>query len=120
MISQTISPTNMYVMMKKRHGRQSDWFFPKDSYSFPSCGRQAVIVLHEKMVGCVDSAAVNKETTETQVADIPVDSETQLQPLLEFHNLHIVPKYTQWFQSPVCVKGFKRCKNSGLFVGARK
>jgi len=113
-MSWTISPTNMYVMMKKRQGRQSDWFFPKDSYSLPSCGRQAIIVLHEKMVGYVDSSAVNKKTT-----DIPVDSETQLDPLLDFHNLHIVPKCTQWFQSPVCVKGFRRCKNIELFVGAR-
>lgn len=119
-MSRTVSLTSMYVMIKKRHGRQSDWFFPKDSYCLPSCGRQAVIVLHEKMVGCVDSAAVNRTTTETHVADIPVDSETQLEPLLEFYNLHITPKCTQWFQSPVCVKGFKRCKNGGLFVGARK
>jgi len=119
-MSRTVSPTNMYVMIKKRHGRQSDWFFPKDSYTLPSCGRQAVIVLHEKMVGCVDSAAVNRTMTETHVADLPVDSETQLEPLLEFHNLHIAPKCTQWFQSPVCVKGFRRCKDGGLFVCARK
>jgi hypothetical protein len=120
MMCRTLSPTNMYVMMKKGQGTQSDWFFPKDSYSLPSCGRQAIIVLHEKMVGCVDSAAVNKETTETQVSAIPLDSETQLEPLLEFQNLHLIPKCTQWFQSPVCVKGFRRCKNSGLFVGARE
>jgi len=118
-MSRTISTTNMYVMMKKRQGRQSDWFFPKDSYNLPSCGRQAIIVLHEKMVGYVDSAAVNKKTSETEVSDIPVDSETQLEPLLEFRNLHIVPKCTQWFQSPVCVKGFRRCKNIESFVGSR-
>lgn len=118
-MSQTVSPTNMYVMMKKGQGRQSDWFFPKDSYSLPSCGRQAIIVLHEKMVGYIDSAAVSKKTTEIQVSDMPVDSETQLEPLLDFHNLHIVLKCTQWFQSPVCVKGFRRCKNIELFVGTR-
>ena len=120
MLNQTISPTNMYLMLKKRQGRQSDWFFPKDSYSLPSCGRQAIIVLREEMVGCVDSGAVYKKTTETQVVDIPVDAETHLEPLLKFDNLHIVPKCTQWFQSPVCVRGFRRCKNIGLFVSTSK
>ena len=71
------------------------------------------------MVGYVDSAAVNKKTTEIQVSDIPIDSEAQLEPLLDIHSLHIVPKCTQWFQSPVCVKGFRRCKNIELFAGAR-
>jgi hypothetical protein len=116
MLNQTLSPTNMYVMLKKRQGRQSDWFFPKDCYSLPSCGRQAVIILHEKVVAYVDSDPVCKNT-EIQVVDTPVDAETQQDPLLEFKNLHIVPKYTQWLQSPVCVKGFRRCRNNGLFVG---
>jgi hypothetical protein len=118
MINQTLGPTNMYVMLKKRKGGHSDWFFPKDSYSLPSCGRQAVIVLHENMVGYVDSAVVNTKTTETQVGDKPVDSKTELEPVQELDTLHIVPKFTQWLQCPVCVKGFRRCKNSGLFVGA--
>jgi hypothetical protein len=117
MLNQTVGPTNMYVMLKKRQGRQSDWFFPKDSYSLPSCGRQAIIILHEKVVVYVDSDPVYKKTTETELADTPVDAETQQNPLLEFDNLHIVPKCAQWFQSPVCVKGFKRCRNGRLFVG---
>jgi hypothetical protein len=112
MLNLTISPTNMFVMLKKRQARQSDWFFPKDSYSLPSCGHQAKIVLHEPVVVYVD-----KETTGTQVADTQVDAETQQESMLKFDNLHVVPKHTQWFQSPVYVKGFRRCKNSGLFVG---
>jgi hypothetical protein len=110
----------MYVMLKKRIGSQSNWLLPKDSFSIPSCGRQAIIVLHEDMVGYVDSGAGNTETTETQVADIPIGSESQLEPVLELDTLHIVSRCTQWFQSPVCVKGFRRCKNIESFVGARR
>jgi hypothetical protein len=85
MLNLTISPTNMFVMLKKRQARQSDWFFRKDSYSLPSCGHQAKIVLHEKVVVYVDK-----------------DAETQQESVLKFDN---------WFQSPVYVKGFRRCKD---------
>lgn len=118
MLDHSISPTNMYVMLKKKQGRQSEWFVPKDSYSLPFCGRQAIIILSEQVEQQVDSDTFCKKTTQSKPADVPVDTETQQSPLLEFNNLHIVPKSMQWFQSRVCLKGFKHCKNSGLSVGS--
>jgi hypothetical protein len=112
MLNQSISPTNMYVMLKKKQGRQSEWFVPKDSYKLPFCGRQAIIILSEQVEQQVDSDTSFKKTTGSQPGDLPVDTETQQDPLLEFDDLHIVPKSTQWFQSRVCLKGFKHCKNS--------
>jgi hypothetical protein len=108
----------MYVMLKKKQGRQSEWFIPKDSYNLPFCGRQAIIFLSEQVEQQVDSDAFHKKTSGSQSGDVPVDAETQQDPLPEFDNLHIVPKCTQWFQSPVCLKGFKHCKNSGFSVGS--
>ncbi|PNF28530.1 hypothetical protein B7P43_G14445 [Cryptotermes secundus] len=114
MLDQSLIPTNMYVMLKRKEGRQSEWFVPKDSYSLPFCGRQAIILLSEQVEQQVDSDTFCKKTTGSQPGDVPVDTETQQEPLLEFGNLHIVTKSTQWFQSRVCLKGFKHCKNSGL------
>lgn len=118
MLDQSISPTNMYVMLKKKQGRQSEWFVPKDSYSLPFCGRQAVFILSEQVEQQVDCETFCKETTRSQPPDVPVDAETRQASVLEFNNLHIVPKSMQWFQSRVCLKGFKHCKNSGLSVGS--
>lgn len=117
MLDRSLSPTNMYVMLKKQ-GRQSEWFVPKDYYSLPSCGRQAIIILSEQVEQKVDSDTFCKKTIGSQPGDVPVDTETQHEPLLEFDNLHIVPKCTQWFQSRVCLKGFKHCKNSVLSAGS--
>jgi hypothetical protein len=118
MLDQSLSPTNMYVMIKKKQGRHSEWFLPKDSYNLPFCGRQAVIFLSEQVDQQVGSDTFCKKSSGFRPGDVPVDTETQQEPLLEFDNLHIVPKSTQWFQSRVCLKGFKHCKNSGLSVGS--
>jgi len=110
MLSQSISPTNMYVMLRKKQGRQSGWFVPKDSYNLPLCGRQAIIVL---------GGQVQQLDGDTTDCNAPVGTGTKVQaqqePLLELiDNLHIVPKCTQWFQSRVSLKGFRHCKNSRL------
>jgi hypothetical protein len=112
MLNRSKSPTNMYVMLKKKQGTRSHWFIPNDSYSLPQCGRQAVIILSGQVVQQADCDAVCKE------ASAPVDTETELHiqrsPLRDL----IVPKGAQWFQSRVSLKGFKHRKSSGLVLGS--
>jgi hypothetical protein len=113
----------MFVMLKKKQGTQSHWFVPNDSYSLPLCGRQAVITLGEPVVQQVDRDTIQKEVTEVRPggSSEPVDAETkpgsQQTPLLELlDSLHIDAKSTQWFQSRICLKGFRLCKKGGLPV----
>jgi hypothetical protein len=108
-LNQHISPTNMYVMLKKKEGRQSEWFIPKDSFTLPFCGRQVIIILSEQVQQQVGNDASCKKTTGSQPCDVPLSNETQQEPMLESENLHVAPKSSQWFQSCVSLKGFKHC-----------
>ncbi|XP_021942480.1 uncharacterized protein LOC110841329 isoform X2 [Zootermopsis nevadensis] len=114
MLDRSIGLTNMYVMLKKRRGTSSHWFVPDDSYGLPLRGRQAVIFLGEQVGRRVDTDAVCKEVAKPRTPDTSktVEAETNLDgqrgPLLELiDGLHINPRGTQWFQSRVCLKGFR-------------
>jgi hypothetical protein len=111
MLDQPVSPTNMYVMLKKKEGRQSEWFMPKDSYTLPFCGRQAIIILSKHVQQQVENDTSCKKTTGSLPCDVPLGDETQQEPLLEFEKLQVAPKPSQWFQSCVSLKGFKHCNN---------
>ncbi|XP_069697411.1 uncharacterized protein [Periplaneta americana] len=129
MLSRTMNPTNMYVMLKKKYGKQSDWFLPKASYKLPRCKYQAVIDLtHPTTQSSITDTVMEKVTSSSSIAHIPGDIEINLkesnqihpntkeqendlqtpQPQLQsINNLCIVLSHTEWFQSRVSVKGFK-------------
>jgi hypothetical protein len=112
MLDKPVSPTNMYIMLKKKEGRQSEWFMPKDSYTLPFCGRHAIIILSEQVQQQVENDTCMK-TAGSQPVNVPLGNEAQQEPLLEFEKLQVAPKSSQWFQSCVSLKGFKYCNNNG-------
>ena len=101
-----MSPTNMYVMLKKKSKKSSEWFMPKDSYDLPYCSRQAVIDLSKLMKNNVnlDEIAALQEAKCTQS-----NSQTVCQEGLShiMSNLQILPSSSQWFQSRILFKGFR-------------
>ncbi|PSN49779.1 hypothetical protein C0J52_01388 [Blattella germanica] len=94
-LSHAMSPTNMYVMLKKKEGKSSEWFLPNDAFNIPRCGRQASIYLSD----------LSQRKVKTELPSMDTVKQESLSELLG--NLHILPSNPRWFLSPISLKGFR-------------
>lgn len=114
MLSHSLSPTNMFVMLKKKEGKSSEWFMPKDSYDLPRCSRQAVINLTNLTESQISREDVPDVPISKQESNNNVQSECvtlSQEPLSQMMvSLRILPPSSRWFQSHILLKGFRFLK----------